>query len=407
MSGLSEAKEKTLQPDVSESRSGSPDQGRHVQGRPETNSLRDAEADFQTPVKRGAYLDIGSDRRNILTSATYDYMSDGIISLDPEGVITGVNPAFEQMFGLYAHDAVGKSFATEMIDRDGLHEFNDAVLDAIYKPNHVLTRDITVSNTSGRRHLSVKTNLLSLPGEGGDHHGLVAVVSDDTEKVRALRSQADFGRLLLMVIISLAVGMLATGAMFRNIDNVTSIMSTDNPFWIAISWSYLALISVPSLTYIHFSDLTLASIGVTLRNWRQALIESLGVCVVLAIPLVGLAYAVKGANGIPPFTVAKIVSLASLLYFLHSCVQELVARGVLQTTVGRLFPNQSRLLTVTIVAIVFSAFHAGWGMPLVLFTFFSSYLFGWLFERHGTLLSPALVHFLLGQGVFILELNKA
>lgn len=156
-------------------------------------------------------------------------MRDAVMSLDPQGIVTAVNPAFEAIFDVTASELVGRSFAETMIEHPELEAFNDTVFDAVTDPSNTATHDIVVKRGGERRYLSVRTNLLRMPDTSA-RHGLIA-------------------------------------------------------------------------------------------------------------------------------------------------------------------------------AIVFSAFHAAWGFTLVLFTFVSSFLFGWMYNRHGTLIGVSILHFLLGTVIFVLGLN--
>lgn len=59
-------------------------------------------------------------------------MSEGVLTLGLDGIVTFVNPAAERILSLDAAKLVGKRFAASFFERPENDAFNQTVLDAIY-----------------------------------------------------------------------------------------------------------------------------------------------------------------------------------------------------------------------------------------------------------------------------------
>ncbi len=356
--------------------------------------------------EEGDYRGIALANRDRLAATTLEFMSDAVLIVDDSGTIVAINPAFQRLFGLRWSQVVGEPFASAMIARPEFTEFTDTLLEAILQPDKAITRDVVVTPEGDRRYLSVRTSVLA-PREDDDVHGLVAVVSDETDRVRFLRSQTELIGLLLTLIVSFALSLIGTAFIVAN----TSIedLGAESIEWITVSWSYMLALVVPSLIYILYSGIPLASVGVTFANWRRAIAESAVVFVILLAGLMGVAFVFAPSASLGPFDLALTFGagfgIPEALYLVHSFLQEFIARGVMQTSIRRILYARHPFWAILIAGIVFSSMHAAWGLPIVFFTFVSSFVFGWLFDRHKTLIGIWLLHFALGSAIFVLQVH--
>ncbi len=344
--------------------------------------------------------------RDRLSARTLEYMRDAVMIVDNNGIIVSVNPAFQALFNLKGSAVVGKTFVNAMIERTEFTEFTDTLLQAIYEPDKTITRDVLVTPDGEKRYLSVRTSVLA-PDSHVRDHGLIAVVSDETDRVRFLRSQTELGRVLLTVIVSFALSLLATNFLVSDV-HFADLRGTRSFQLIIVPWGYMVLLALPSLVYIIRARIPLSSFGVTVKNWQRALAESAAVFICISIILAAMAFFLhtreQNIRLVKDLDFNLFFLLSQLFYLPHSYLQEFIARGVLQTSIRRLLYSQSELWAIFIAAIVFSSMHAAWGYPVVFFTFISSFVFGWLFSRHKTLIGVGLLHWGLGVVLFFLEL---
>lgn len=121
--------------------------------------------------------------RNVLES-----MTEGVMTVTADGRVGILNPAALRLLGLAGEKVRGKPFGEVFLERDGLEEFNDTVLAAVY--DHAVGSRSTVSLRLGEdaeRSVDVTTSyLVSRKDRAMERIGIVAVLDDVTE-VQALR----------------------------------------------------------------------------------------------------------------------------------------------------------------------------------------------------------------------------
>jgi len=179
---------------------------------------------------------------------------------------------------------------------------------------------------------------------------------------------------------------------------------TDDPIEVqtAIRWVFLFLLVVPTALSIRNLGFTWAEIGLTTKNAKQAIIESLFIFALL-IPLLLLAKMLAHEPLAAFFHWGDLERYsASQLWFYcvsylpHTIGQEYVARGVGLAYACRILNDYTSIKPVVIVSIIFAAFHVHLSLSIALAIFVSSLLFGVVYRRHGTLIGVCLLHFLLG-----------
>ena len=120
--------------------------------------------------------------RNIL-----DNMREGVMSVDPDGRIMTFNPSACRLLSVPQDDALGHTFAEVLLAREGLDDFNEALLDAVRDGEVGQQREVEVRIEGSERHLSLTTSYLRGNSNGlASHLGVIAVFADVTE-VTALR----------------------------------------------------------------------------------------------------------------------------------------------------------------------------------------------------------------------------
>jgi hypothetical protein len=99
-------------------------------------------------------------------------------------------------------------------------------------------------------------------------------------------------------------------------------------------------------------------------------------------------------------------TMASAVFVLTKHAQEFCARGVFQSSVERTMSGPRRVLwSVVTASVMFGAFHTFYSLPLALTSLAGRLLWGWLYHRHGTLLGVAISHFLIGNGLSVIDVG--
>ena len=122
-------------------------------------------------------------------------MREGVVSVHPDGRIMTFNPAASAFLGIAQEDALGRTFAEVLLAREGLDDFNQALLDAVRAGDVGRQREVGGLVDGQRRTFALTTSYLrgggaeASSGEPatGDNLGVIAVFADITE-VKSLRA---------------------------------------------------------------------------------------------------------------------------------------------------------------------------------------------------------------------------
>lgn len=328
--------------------------------------------------------------RRRLYPAIVENMRDGVLAFDGSGRIIAVNAPARRIFGFEAVDWIDKSFAEALILRPDLADVNDAIVDAMYAPNNLLTREVTVGEREARCHLVIRTSMLH-DEQRSETQGVVAIISDISDQIRALRERIEFGHLLVVFIATMAIANIITLLVDRYLD-----VDVYSP---AFSWAYLIMIAVPVTAAVVRHGYLPGSIGLTLVNWRRAALEGVAVSALLIGMMAVVTYVSRpqvAAHGLGDFVRLDGLALILAFYAPHSLLQEILARGVLQNSLRRILNDGRGIMSVVVASLVFGLFHSYLGLTGIAVTTISGVIFGALFIRHGNLVGATIVHLAAG-----------
>ncbi len=165
------------------------------------------------------------------------------------------------------------------------------------------------------------------------------------------------------------------------------------------------------------SKLPLATFGLTAKNWRKAVIESIlftsVVCFFVLIVkwvLVHISVKYMGHHVFEPYSTINLehssTSLSqqavwwiilAIYWLIVSPLQELIVRGGLQGPLEVFLTEKNKVTKAILVSnLMFATAHLFMGMDMAILVFFAGLYFGWLFSRHHTLIGVILAHAFLG-----------
>lgn len=168
----------------------------------------------------------------------------------------------------------------------------------------------------------------------------------------------------------------------------------------------------------------LANYGINAYEWQKALKESLFFTALFIIFITILKWAV--IHFLPfyhqpvidlqtPVTAAKIgtkeyyfwLFSGMLVYGVFAVFQEFISRGVLQSSLQKfLLVKHKNFIANLVTSGVFASMHVHWASILALIIFVPSLFWGWLYNRHNTLISPVVSHVLIGWwAIFVLGIE--
>jgi membrane protease YdiL (CAAX protease family) len=159
--------------------------------------------------------------------------------------------------------------------------------------------------------------------------------------------------------------------------------------------------------FLHRHRYPMNTFGLTWKNWRKSLTESL----LVSIPVLGLLVMFKaflvhfdpsyrGQPLIQP-TLGSFPWHTFVIYVLVCFSQELSTRGFLQTCIERVLEGKGRTtLAILLGAVEFGVLHLHYSFQLSVLAFLGAGLFGMLYARHRTIVGIIVLHYILGVCVF-------
>ena len=246
--------------------------------------------------------------------------------------------------------------------------------------------------------------------EGGDHFydnlrasvGIAVVqrlrvgtelhVATLQHQLELVRSQKQFGMFFLFTITLFSIAMVANNVIS------TQILKVDINTQL-FAWQYLLVLLIPSLIVVWLMKIPMSQIGLTTKGLRKSLTEG----TVLSLAAVALTAAIvigsRMTDAIPDLRVSTNWS-ETPAYFLHSFLQEVVARGFMQSAVLRFLNDRRGVRTVILTSTMFGVFHIHFGLTAVIVTIVSCIIFGLFYLRHENIFGVTLLHFFLGACAF-------
>ena len=345
---------------------------------------------------------------------------DGIITIDPDGRLTSFNPGAQAIFGLQAADVIGKTVAEVFLPIEGLDDFTDHVLDAVRHPDREHVTDISLEGEHGTLHLNVRAVLLHRK-DSSERVGVLVMISDESERVALLeesaereRERAATGRFIVAILTIFSVFTL----LLEPIQKLALARYFDFGPVVAL----LTLVALAFLINRRLSPTTKV-FGLNLRPKRRHVVEA----VVWSIAFCGAMTVGKYAwinltadPASPPVALfsflvlddgtkvesAGFYAIHVLIYLVLVPFQEFPVRCAIQA------PLQSFLTGVVgsagwianvVATLLFAVLHAHLNPVVSLAVILPSLLWGWLFMRSGSILTPMISHTIIGvYGIHIL-----
>lgn len=345
---------------------------------------------------------------------------DAIITIDPMGLVTSFNPGAETIFGMPATEVVGKTVAEVFLPVEDLDVFTDCVLEAVRNPDQEHTANISLHTGNGRLHLSVRAALLRHGGTG-DRIGILVMISDESERVEFLASTAErereraaTGRFIVAILTIFSVFTLLLEPIQK--------LAQDRFFDLGPVMALLALVVIAFLINRWISPSS-ETIGLDFRPRRRDLIEAVAWSVALCVAMTLIKYALIGLApdaARPPeplfsFYVLDdgtrvdsfgLYAIGLSIYLISVPFQQFAVRCAIQA------PLQSFLTGVVgsagwianlTATLLFAVLHAHLNPVVSLAVIVPSLLWGWLFMRSGSILTPIVSHAIIGvYAIFIL-----
>ena len=345
---------------------------------------------------------------------------DGILTIDPHGKLTSFNPGAEAIFGLKAEDVVGLTVAEVFLPLEDLDAFTDCVLEAVRQPDKEHVATISLKRAHGVLHLSVRAVLLHRKGSE-ERIGVLVMLADESERVELLtqtaereRERAATGRFIVAVLTIFSV--------------FTLLLEPIQKLAQAQVYDLGPVIALLTLVVIAFFLDRWASPGsrtlvLNLRPERRYVIESivwsLGFCGLMTVgKFLLIAFQVYPTEIQPRLFSFLVLDdgtrvhstglyLAALAIYLISVLfQQFAIRCAIQAPLQSFLTGvvrQAGWIANLVSTLLFAVLHAHLNPIVSLAVIAPSILWGWLFMRSGSVVTPILSHAIIGvYAIFIL-----
>lgn len=185
-----------------------------------------------------------------------------------------------------------------------------------------------------------------------------------------------------------------------------------------ISLPITLLFTLAIVLFMKCSSYPMSMYGLTTRNWKTAVVESIGytsIVIVLIIIVKEIVFRlIPSMSHLPLIEIQSAHSqffehikdpsyvIGGLSYFFVVIpLQELISRGALQSSLQEFFVGPNRILSAIILSnLLFSMVHVYLSLTFAVLVFPIGLFWGWLYARHKTLISPCVSHALLGFAAF-------
>ncbi|MTI06533.1 PAS domain S-box protein [Roseibium denhamense] len=346
---------------------------------------------------------------------------DGIITIDPHGIITSFNPGAEAIFGLRASAVTGKTIAEVFLPLEHLDDFTDCVLQAVQQPEKEHVATISLDRADGTvLHLSVRAALLHKKATN-ERIGVLVMLADESERVELLKKTADreseraaTGRFIVAVLTIFSV--------------FTLLLEPMQKLAQAHFYDFGPVIALMTLIVIGFfiglrSSFGVSALKLNLRTSRRYVIESiawsLAFCAAMTLgKWIIISVEASGGQTAPDLFSFLVlddgthvrepaVFVAALgIYLVSVFIQQFAIRCAIQAPLQSFLTgvvSQAGWIANLVSTLLFAVLHAHLNPIVSLAVIAPSLLWGWLFMRSGSVIPSIISHAIIGvYAIFIL-----
>lgn len=160
------------------------------------------------------------------------------------------------------------------------------------------------------------------------------------------------------------------------------------------AWVYLTIVALPMVYLIYRHHIPYNYLGIRYKNAYKSSLEALLFTTIIATII--CFYKDWGIGDL-----AKLFFTPwAIIYLLHSYIQEIIARGMLQGVLCRLMADSHPIYPISLTSIIFSLFHLQFGLSAVLLTFIAGIVLGLIYQREQNLMGVTIIHSIIGWIAF-------
>lgn len=194
-----------------------------------------------------------------------------------------------------------------------------------------------------------------------------------------------------------------------NIASTFSKSSSDTAF---ISLPMLLFFAIGIFIAMKRSGYPFSMYGLTTKNWRISVTESfiltIPILILIALVKILLIYFHPNMKQSEVFELSRYFTMSpvklvivAILYALFTPIQEIIARGGIQSSFQAFLAGKDKKWTAIFMAnLIFSMSHIHMSPVVVLLVFPVGMFWGWMYARHGTMIGVCISHTIVGLFAF-------
>ena len=322
----------------------------------------------------------------------FEHTGDGVVLVNKEGIITYINPACEELFGIKKADICGRGFRSVFMCEKKNKDFNHLAERSLDR--HKDTEKTAVEYYTGdgnKLNIIVDFSLIGKYEGGGGHNGLMLMVEDESFSHNVKRQDKDSARTFsgLIVVVTLYLAFWSLSEFTLKLD-----LGTEKYTYIIEGICFLLFLYI-----LIFTSFSLREVGLVPNFSRIK--KNISETVMVGVLAASLLVIARGAGifiGIEGKDYFIGGSFAGFSNYLLTCLlQEFLARGVIQTSVKVLLKvKYQKQLSVIIASLLFSLMHLPFGFYFMLGACALSIVLGIIYERQHDIWGCFVLHWCCG-----------
>lgn len=324
----------------------------------------------------------------------FENMSDGIITVSSEGMISYVNTAASKILEIPSDSLLEQSFDDTLLSNKKNKIFNH-IFHQCLKKNCSTSREV-VSYYIGNiaKYFRIKITLINQPENDTPDHifqGMLILIEDITDKRNLRQHERDCALLFAGIVICITI-YLSVWSLFRFTLHIPVKIST---YTVMIEGMTLLLF----LEIVFFTSFSLKEIGIipsrnkTLHHIKQTFLIA-AIAWILLLALKFILHVIDAP--VKSYFIGGSIH-GAVTYIFTAFLQEFLARGVIQTSVKTLMRIKFQIpISILLTSMLFALMHLPFGFTFMMGTFVLSIALGILYEHQKSIWGCFFLHWSVG-----------
>lgn len=333
------------------------------------------------------------DQKNMI----FENMSDGVMTVDAEGIITYFNSACANIFGIdNPGNITGTAFASCFMSNKKNRAFNKLFDDCMNNNKHPEKTNVRYRSGNVVKHFNIDISLIQSDEKNADGQtgfpGMVILIEDTTDKFTLRQHEHDCAYIFAGLIICTSLFLFAW-SLLRFTLHIYLRSSTYT--FIIECITFALFLEIVFMTSFSMRDIGLVPKLSTLkRNCMETFIIAAITSLLLLLSKVILNFI---GIRIKPYFIGGSLH-GAYVYIFTSFVQEFLARGVIQTSVKYLMRGvkYQKTFGIILTSLLFSLMHIPLGFYFMSGALLLSLALGYIYERHGNIWGCVFLHWCCG-----------